>query len=114
MQKAANYPLFRHWYQTLGWIMDRSEKMPRSVRHTLARRLENLSLDVMELVIEAIFSPAKARRHTLRNINLHLDKIRILFRLAYDRRHISPAQYRYISEQLDEMGKMTGGWLKTL
>lgn len=112
--KVNQYPLFKQGYQTLSWILDRTEQLPRSVRPTLARRIEDHALDVIELIVEAIFSPAKIRRGKLRAINLHLDKLRILFRLCHDRRYLSTKQYAYISEQLDELGKMSGGWLKTL
>ena len=115
MHRGLNqYPLFRHWYQTLGWVMDKTEKLPRSVRHSLVHRIDDHALEILELIVEAIFTPAKARRAKLRAINLRLDKLRILFRLCHDRRYISTQQYAYISGQIDETGKQVGGWLKTL
>ncbi len=88
--------------------------MPRSVRPTLVKRIDDYCLDILELIQEAIFTQAKARRPLLRAINLNLDKLRILIRISYDRRFISLMQYRYASELIDECGKMVGGWLKTL
>mgnify|MGYP006268308251 CR=1 FL=1 len=113
-KQVWQYPLFRHWYDTLGWMMERTEQFPRSVRPTLVRRIDDHALNVIELITEAIFTPAKQRRHKLRAINLTLDQLRILWRLSHDRRYISAQQYAHVSALIDETGKMVGGWLKTL
>ena len=112
--KYWDYPLFLHWYKANEWIMDKSAKLPRSVRPTLVKRIDDYSLDILELIQEAIFTKTKARRTKLRAINSHLDKLRILMRICYDRQYISMKQYRYAYELIDETGRMVGGWLKIL
>jgi len=105
-----DYPLFVHWQQTLHWIMDSAERFPQKARFTLANRIVELALDVLENIIEAIYSGT--RKVFLQRINLQLEKLRILFRLSCERHYISLKQLEYISRQLNEAGKMTGGWLK--
>lgn len=112
--KAEQYVIFQRWYQALDWIMDKTQKMPRHVRPTLARRIDDYSLEVIELILEAIFTPEKPRRAILRKINLILDKLRILFRLCHDRRYLSTQQYEHVSKLIDETGRMAGGWLRSL
>lgn len=109
--KPNDYPVFTHWYKTLGWILNRIEGFPKDVRFTVSNRIANLSLDIAERLIEAIYT--KNRRPILSEVNLKLEKLRILFRLSMDRRYISMKQHEYISTQLNETGKMIGGWLKT-
>jgi len=60
---------------------------------------------------EAIYTRDKTEN--LKSINLSVEKLRIFFRLSHDRKYIAMNQYEYISTQLDEFGKMIGGWLKT-
>jgi|SRR6056297_2009115 len=110
MAKVNEYPLFEQWYNTLNWILDKVEKMPKSTRYSINNRIANLAVDIIEMITEAIYT--KQKKHILHNINLHLEKLRIFFRLCKDRRYISVKQYLYISTQLQEAGKMTGGWLK--
>jgi hypothetical protein len=43
-----------------------------------------------------------------------MEKQRVLFRIAHDRRYISTRQYEYIAKAIDEAGKMTGGWRKQI
>ncbi|MEM6767488.1 MAG: diversity-generating retroelement protein Avd [Bacteroidota bacterium] len=112
--KSWQYPLFQHWYKATDWLMDKTAMLPRSVRPTLVKRMDDYALDILELIQEAIFSQAKVRRTKLRAINLKLDKLRILIRLCHDRQYISTKQYQHAAELLDETGRMVGGWLKIL
>ncbi len=48
----------------------------------------------------------------LRDINFKLEKIRVLFRVCFERKYISEKQYVFISEQVNVAGRMVGGWSK--
>jgi len=110
MRKTDNYPLFIHWYKTLDWILDKCEKMPKHVRFSLSGRIANYALDIQEGIVEAIYT--KERKAILNGLNLSLEKLRILFRIAHDRKYISHKQHEFISLHLLEAGKMLGGWYK--
>jgi len=105
-----DYPIFVQWLAATDWILDLLEKYPKSVRFTLTTRMANLTLDVMEGIIEAIYT--KQRSYILGRINLYIEKLRILFRISFTRKYISQKQYEYASVLLDETGRMAGGWLK--
>ncbi len=105
-----SYPIFEHWYHTLNWILSAVEKFPRNARFSLASRLADCALNSMELIIEAIYT--KDRRHILENLNLYMEKQRILFRVACDRKYISKRQHEYVITAIDETGRMVGGWLR--
>jgi ribosomal protein L4 len=94
-----DYPLFVHWYQTLDWILSTVENFPKNARFSLASRLADIALNTIELIIEAIYT--KDRRHILDRINLYMEKQRVLFRIAHDRKYISMRQYEYISKAID-------------
>jgi len=108
--KNENYPVFKKWYEILNWIMDRCERFPKSVRFSFTSRILNFSLDIMELVIEAIYT--KQRAYILRRINLYIEKLRVFFRLSFQRNYLSVNQYEFISKELNEFGRMIGGWAK--
>ncbi|MBK8490232.1 MAG: four helix bundle protein [Saprospirales bacterium] len=56
MASPTGYPLFEQWYKTNDWILDKCDKLPRSTRFTLSGRIANLSLEVLELITEAIYT----------------------------------------------------------
>lgn len=110
MAIPAQYPLFEHWYKTSNWLLDRCERMPKDVRFTISNRIGALSIEIMELIIEAIYT--KDRRDLLKVINLRIEKMRFLMRLCYDRRYLSASQFEFAVRCINEAGKMCGGWMK--
>ena len=111
MPKVSDYPVFDHWYKTCDWILQTCERMPRHTRFTLSGRITNLSLEIVSLLTEAIYTAS--RQTLMQRINLLIEQLRILFRLSKDRRYISLSQYEHISAALYLFGSMIGGWLKT-
>jgi len=107
-----DYPVFVKWSDATDWILDTIEKFPKSVRFTISSRIGNLTLDIMEGIIEAIYT--KNRAYILERINLYIEKLRVIFRISFKRRYISKNQYEYVSTMLNETGKMIGGWKKAV
>lgn len=105
-----DYPIFSHWSKTLDWILDTSEKFPKSVRFTVACRISNLSFDVLEGIIEAVY--ISNRQKILATINLNLEKLRVMFRICHARKYISSRQFGHISQLINDTGRMVGGWNK--
>ena len=106
-----DYPIFVMWSDATDWILDTVEKYPKSVRFTISGRIGNMTLDVMEGIIEAIYT--KDRSRILGKLNLNIEKLRVMFRISYKRKYISRTQYEHVSQMLDKTGKMLGGWKKT-
>ncbi len=105
-----NYPIFVHWYKTVDWILSSVERFPKNARFSLASKISNFALDTMELIVQAIYT--RHRLRLLQQINLLLEQQRVLFRIAHDRRYISPRQHEHIANALNEAGCMIGGWRK--
>ncbi len=69
-----------------------------------------MALDVMERIIEAIYS--RERQSPLHSANLSLEKLRVLFQISLDNGYVSIKQYEYIQREIHEVGQMIGGWIK--
>ncbi|WP_425422012.1 four helix bundle protein [Phaeodactylibacter xiamenensis] len=95
--------------------LDLIAHFPKSQRFLLGDRLQNLSSNLLEYYIEAYYGSSKSfKREKLLLANLQLEKLRFFWRLAYEKSFISSGQYRLVSEQIQSLGRMTGGWLKKL
>lgn len=112
MKPPPRPPLYTLMVEWLGWTLDRTVSLPRSHRFTFGERLDRLTLDCLERVIEALYSPPAAKLAPLRELNLNLEKLRVFWRLISDRRWISLEQLLFANQRLDEIGRMAGGWLK--
>jgi hypothetical protein len=111
MAKPEDYPLFTQWYRTLDWMLSTVEHFPRKARFSLAARIADLSLDLGEMIVEAIYA-GKERIYVLNRANLSLEKLRLLMRISHNRRYISTRQYAYAAKEIDTTGRMIGGWRK--
>ncbi len=105
-----HYPLFEHWYKTTNWILEHCDKMPKHTRFTISGRMINLTIEIFELLTEAVYSKKKIA--LLQKINLNLEKLRLFFRLCHDRRYTSPSQYKFVQTEINTAGRMCGGWIK--
>jgi len=105
------YPLFVKWQEILNYLLDKVEKFPRNVRFTVSDRMINLGFDIMEAIVEGIYT--RSRTDILRRANLYMEKLRIYVRICLERRYLSVRQYEYLSENILQAGRMLGGWIKT-
>ena len=101
-------PVLEKTYQFVLWVVPTVEKFPRSQKLLLSDRIQNSALDVLEGLVEAAYT--KARAPILARVNLDLEKLRYLFRLAKDLHYLDLRRYEFAARALDEIGRMVGGW----
>lgn len=96
----------------LVYLIPQLNKFPRDQKFVLGDRIETKVLEVQEHCLRAYYSRDK-RAHLL-EANLNLEVTRHLVRLAHALRHFSHHTYAVLAEKLDEVGRMIGGWLKSV
>jgi len=98
-------------YDLALWLLPKCEKYPRNYRFSVGERTVAAMLDVLTLLVEASYT---ARREPiLQDANRKANHLRYLLRLAKDLKLLSVDSYGYAAERLEEIGRMTGGWLKS-
>ena len=102
--------LFTHWERTVGEILDRTMKFPRSVRFTFTSRIDNAALDILERIVDARYARASETEPHLRDADARLTRLRVLLRLSTDRGYLSRRAYGHLMHRIDEAGRMLGGW----
>ena len=83
--------LFERWMETTRWLLDRTARFPKHLRHTLTNRLESLAIGILEDVTSAAYR--KNRGPTLRKANDRLNRLRVLLRLAHELQVLSHGPY---------------------
>jgi hypothetical protein len=105
-------PVVEKMYQFVLWLVPTVEKFPRTQKFLLGDRLQQAALDVLMLLVEASYVGAGSKTALLARANLGLEKMRFLFRLALDLKHLDLRRYEFAAKALDEVGRMVGGWRK--
>ena len=107
-------PILQKVYILLKDTIPVLNKFPRSQKFTLGDRIQNQLSDLLELYIRAYYQPAAEKRSILKQANISLEILRHYFRLGYDLGLYSSTKYRHFASRLNEIGRMTGGWIKSL
>ena len=98
------------WYDVVKWLLEWVDSFPKNQRFVFGQRLADRAIDVLELLVEAAYSPRKA--DLLSRANRDIEVLRWLVRLAKDRDLFTMRQYGFACKGLTECGRMVGGWLK--
>jgi len=101
------YDFYKLLYQYL-------ETFPRKDRYVLGQKCENMVLDILELIINALQIPLRQKLKMLEEASIKLNMLRIFIRLAKDVRALDFKKYLTLQEKINEIGKMLGGWIKSL
>jgi four helix bundle protein len=99
-------------YDLILWVVPILVTFPKSHKFLLGDRIESKLLDLLDNLLAAYYS--KEREQALRQASLEVEQVRFLFRLVKDLGIVNVEKYKNASEKVDEIGKMIGGWMKTL
>ncbi len=99
-------------YELLKWFLGRLEKFPRSHRYGLGQRIEGRLYGIFEGLIRARYAGSPAKTEHLNAINLDLETLRMLTRLAHELRMLPHKSHEYAMREMNDIGRMVGGWLK--
>lgn len=97
------------WEDTAGWLIEHTAKWPKSARFTFVQKVDNHALGVLEMLVGARYEPDQ-RRRLLREINLRLEQLRYLLRMARARQIMPAAGFEIAMRGIDELGRMIHGW----
>ncbi len=104
-------PLFHITYQLYKLFHQYIKLFPKTEKYTLGERIENSILDLLEIIQKASYVSKVNRVIHLENIDSKIQLLKILIRLTHEVRAIDDKKYLLLQAQLQEMGKMIGGWL---
>lgn len=95
------------WFQVLV-------NFPKVYRYNLGGKIENYFLSLLENIFISVYLSREKKSNQLSLAILKLDSLKFFLQLAWENKCLSSAKYSALSEQLDEIGRMLGGWKKGL
>jgi len=105
-------PIFTRTYDLLRWLIPATVRFPRQQRFVLAGALQQSGLRFQEQIIQAAHS--RQPRLMLEEADATLALLRTQLRLCHDLGLFSKGQFRHVAGMVNEVGKLLGGWLKTV
>jgi len=87
-------------------------KFPKHERYTLGEKIERTILDGIELFVFANQVSKYEKEKVLAQANSKIELLKILFRISLNCTIMETRVYLDIESKLQEIGKMTQGWIK--
>src|SRR3989344_906416 len=88
-------------------------KVPKQDRYTIFQRCDNCLLDLIEGILTAGQLSKCQKLPILEKTSSKLSLTRVLIRLMKDTKSIDLKTYALFEENLDEIGRMLGGWIRS-
>jgi len=102
--------IYQKMYDLILYAFPIVNRFPKSQRFVLGQEIQNLMITILRLIIQA--NKEKNKSFTFFKIDVALEELRVLVRLAKDLKFIDVKKYGNISEKISEVGRLLGGWIK--
>ena len=103
--------IYQKHYDLILYAFPIINRFPKAQRFVLGQQIQNCLLDIAKLIVQA--NKQRGKLPTLAEIDIELEKLRLLIRLAKDLRLLAMKQYGLIAERIDEIGRLLGDWIKS-
>lgn len=107
-------PIINNIYEAYKSIIDLNNKLEKRRRYTLGLSLENSILDCMEILVMAKNAPKPLKAGYLIKASSKLEVSTLKLRLLLELALINETKIFQLQAKLDEIGRMLGGWLKSI
>lgn len=108
-----NIPIFIKTYNLYKIFYEYLPSFPRKDRYVFGQKCEAVLIEILELIISASNLTRQEKLPILRRASTKLDVLKVLFKLGTDLKIIENKKYQILKNNLEEIGKMLGGWIKT-
>ena len=111
---AEEMVIFTRTYDFVSWLIPLTMNFPKNQRFIVTTRLQNSALDFQEFIVEANAQRGQKRAEKLRAADAELLKTRLYLRLCQKWEWMTSGQYKHVSGMVAELGRLLGGWMKTV
>ncbi|MHB1086554.1 MAG: four helix bundle protein [Minisyncoccota bacterium] len=84
--------------------------LPKIHRYSLGNRIDSLFIEAMEATSAAAFLGRDEKMPYVRLAARKIDTLKLLLMILWETKSLEPKKYVALSEKMDEIGKMLGGW----
>ena len=113
-RSVLDIPIFHKIYDLYKLLHSYHARIPKAERYTLWQKCEHTTLAILEILIGTSHQKGDDRIQSLYILSDKLDLLKVLIRLAKDTSTIDNLQYVAIQTVIQEIGRMIGGWIKSV
>lgn len=100
----STYVLWHGYHSTL----------PKTHRYSLGNRIDELFIEAMEAISAATFLSREEKMPYVRLAARKVDTLKLLLLVLWETKSFDTKRYASLSEKIDEVGRMLGGWVRNI
>ena len=113
MMNDFDIPIFKKSYDLYKTFYSYRADVSKQDRYTIWQRCENIILDMLDAILLASQSGKAEKLPILDTASAKLNILRVLIRLPKDVKAIDNKKYITLETDIDEIGRMLGGWIRS-
>jgi len=103
--------IYQKVYDLILYALPIINRFPKSQRFVLGQQIQNGMIDISAMIVQA--NKVKNKLQKLYEIDVELEKLRLLIRLAKDLKFMPIHKYELHCQRMNEVGRLLGGWIKS-
>ena len=107
-------PIFQKSYDLYKQLHDYRRVVPKQDRYTVFEKAEESLLSVISHIFRASTANKESKLMILQRASTELNLLRVFVRLLKDIKAIDNKKYLLIQSEIDEIGRMLGGWIRSV
>ncbi len=107
-----NLKLYQKLYDFAIYLFPIIDRFPKFEKFALCSQLKNSVLDAIRLTVKA--NKVYNKKPVMYEIDVKIEEIKFLLRFSHEKRYLSHKSYSHSCERLIEIGKILGGWIKSI
>jgi len=107
-------PIFKKAYDLYKTFYSYRSFIPKQDRYTICERCDSLILDVLQNILAASKLQKSEKLPALETASMRLNLLRVFIRLMKETKAIDGKKYLTLESAIDEIGRMLGGWIRSV
>ncbi len=107
-------PIFKKTYDLYKLFYGYRNVMSKQDRYTIWQRCDGVILEVLENIMVASQMARREKLPMLEQASTKLNFLRVFIRLMHETKGIDMKKYVALQEHIDEIGRMLGGWMRSV
>ncbi|MFH1162229.1 MAG: four helix bundle protein [Candidatus Jorgensenbacteria bacterium] len=107
-------PIFKKIYELYKTFHGLRALINKQDRYTVWQKSEETILEILEHILSASQAAKADKPPLLQKASVKLNLLRVFIRLMKDARTLDNKKYTALESLVDEIGRMLGGWIKSV
>lgn len=91
-----------------------AQLFPKKDKYTIGATCERYIIEIIEILLGASFLPKQEKLPLIKKANNKFEALKVFIRLLKELNIIDQKKYIILQSIIQEIGKMFGGWIKSL